>query len=179
MVSDFVKGKKKYDYPADIRQGIALHRAIDEFTDTHAATREAKEVFRPAYRLYSGAFVDVVYDHFLASDEGEFPNDTLAAFAQQVYTTLDGLIDLLPPGFQQLFPYMKTHNWLLHYGTGRGMANSMKGVAHRARYLSEGDTAYLLFEQHYQLLQQCYRQFWKDMKPYARQQYEWLIAGHG
>jgi acyl carrier protein phosphodiesterase len=64
MISDFVKGKKKFDYPSEVQQGIALHRAIDQFTDTHEATREAKQVFRPAYRLYSGAFVDVVYDHY-------------------------------------------------------------------------------------------------------------------
>ena len=65
MISDFVKGKKKFDYPAGIQKGIMLHRHIDNFTDTHEATREAKEIFRPHYRLYSGAFVDVVYDHCL------------------------------------------------------------------------------------------------------------------
>ena len=69
MISDFVKGKKKFDYPFRIQQGIMLHRLIDDFTDNHPATKEAKEFFRPDYRLYSGAFVDVVYDHFLAIDE--------------------------------------------------------------------------------------------------------------
>ena len=72
MISDFVKGKKKFDYPSAIQKGIILHRFIDTFTDSHEATREAKEIFRPAYRLYSGAFTDVVYDHFLAVDEYEF-----------------------------------------------------------------------------------------------------------
>ena len=44
MISDFVKGKKKFDYPTTIQKGIMLHRAIDQFTDTHEATKEAKEV---------------------------------------------------------------------------------------------------------------------------------------
>jgi len=65
MISDFVKGKKKFDYPAEVQQGIELHRAIDQYTDTHIATREAKQVFPAHYRLYSGAFIDVVIDHFL------------------------------------------------------------------------------------------------------------------
>ena len=47
MISDFVKGKKKFDYPPGIQKGIMLHRAIDTFTDTHEATKLAKEVFRP------------------------------------------------------------------------------------------------------------------------------------
>ncbi|KAF0239868.1 MAG: hypothetical protein FD183_1294 [Chitinophagaceae bacterium] len=29
MISDYVKGKKQYDYPLLIQKGIHLHRAID------------------------------------------------------------------------------------------------------------------------------------------------------
>lgn len=44
MISDYVKGKKKFDYPPDIQKGIMLHRAIDTFTDFHEATKEAKNI---------------------------------------------------------------------------------------------------------------------------------------
>jgi acyl carrier protein phosphodiesterase len=53
MISDFVKGKKKYDYPEEIQEGIAVHREIDRFTDVNPVTKEAKQIFRPAYRLYA------------------------------------------------------------------------------------------------------------------------------
>ena len=76
-----------------------LHRAIDTFTDAHEATKEAKEIFRPHYRLYSGAFVDVVYDHFLATDKTEFTEHSLLDFSQQVYTTLDKQAQWLPEQF--------------------------------------------------------------------------------
>ncbi len=42
MISDFIKGKKQFDYPLPVQKGIRLHRAIDTFTDTHAATQELK-----------------------------------------------------------------------------------------------------------------------------------------
>lgn len=64
MISDYIKGKKKFDYSLPIQQGIQLHRFIDEFTDFHVATKEAKQFFKPSVGLYAGAFVDVVYDHF-------------------------------------------------------------------------------------------------------------------
>src|ERR1700754_3986396 len=60
LISDYIKGKKQFDYPDDIRHGIVLHRAIDTFTDEHPVIKTAKEIFRPHYRLYSGAFIDVV-----------------------------------------------------------------------------------------------------------------------
>jgi acyl carrier protein phosphodiesterase len=174
MVSDFVKGKKKFDYPAGIQKGIALHRAIDTFTDEHEVTRIAKDIFRPAYRLYSGAFVDVVYDHFLATDENEFTKDSLFNFSQQAYAALDRHTEWLPERFSRMFPYMKSQNWLFNYQTLWGTEKSLEGVVRRAVYLSESATAYRLFEQHYQLFQQYYRQFWAELKPFARYQYEIL-----
>lgn len=176
MISDFVKGKKKLDYPADIQKGIILHRAIDTFTDDHPATRRAKEVFRPHYRLYSGAFVDVVYDHFLATDSREFPGVSLQEFSEQVYTVLDEYIHVFPEPFSQMFPYMKKQNWLFNYREKWGIEKSLGGVVRRAAYLTESDTAFRLFEEHYQLLSGCYRQFWADLQPFARRQFELLVT---
>lgn len=172
MISDFVKGKKKFDYPQGIQRGIMLHRMIDTFTDAHEATKEAKEVFRPHYRLYSGAFVDVVYDHFLAADTAEFSESSLLAFSQEVYSMLDGQALWLPERFALMFPYMKEHNWLFNYRTRWGTGKSLGGVVRRSAYLTDSDTAYQLFEQHYQLLQDCYRHFWASVKPFAKKQFK-------
>lgn len=172
MISDYVKGKRKFDYPAIVQKGIALHRAIDVFTDSHSVTKEAKEIFRPAYRLYSGAFVDVVYDHFLANDTSEFSEESLLDFSLQVYKTLDDYTAHFPERFAISFPYMKQHNWLYNYRTRWGIEKSLGGVVRRSAYLTESETAFSLFEQHYQLLQGCYRHFWAELKPFAKQQFE-------
>ena len=174
LISDFVKGKKKFDYPPVIQQGIMLHRAIDTFTDEHAVTKEAKEFFRPHYRLYSGAFVDVVYDHFLATDENEFTENSLFDFTQQVYSVLENYQQWFPERFAIMFPYMKKQNWLFNYRTLPGIEKSLGGVVRRAAYLTESDTAAYLFEKHYQPLQQCYRQFWQDVKPFIKREFDIL-----
>jgi len=96
MISDYIKGKKQFDYPETIQKGIRLHRAIDTFTDQHAATREAKKFFKPAVGAYAGAFMDVVYDHFLARDEAELAEHDLQQFTRQVYTQLSEHHHLLP-----------------------------------------------------------------------------------
>lgn len=174
MISDYIKGKKKFDYPQGIQNGIMLHRFIDTFTDAHEATRKAKEFFRPHYRLYSGAFVDVIYDHFLATDETEFNSSSLHDFSQQVYSTIDKYKQWLPERFAMMFPYMKEQNWLFNYQFRWGAGKSLGGVVRRAAYLTESETAFRLFEEHYQPLQLCYRQFWSDLKPFAFKQFEIL-----
>ena len=174
LISDFVKGKRKFDYPPGIQKGIALHRAIDTFTDSHGATREAKEFFRPHYRLYAGAFTDVVYDHFLANNETEFSETSLFDFSQSVYAVADRYLSWLPERFAMIYPYMKQQNWLFHYKSRLGTGKSLGGVVLRSAYLTESDTAYRLFEEYYQPLQLCYRHFWADVKPFAFSQYELL-----
>ncbi len=176
IISDFVKGRKKFDYPARIQAGIMLHRTIDTFTDDHPATRAAKEYFRPLYRLYSGAFIDVVYDHFLANDPAEFSEVSLLGFSQQVYASLEDHKAWLPPAFATMFPYMRSQNWLFSYRTRRGTEQSFGGIVRRAAYLSESASAAQLFQQYYQPLQECYRQFWKDAYPYFKKQYMVLGA---
>jgi acyl carrier protein phosphodiesterase len=167
MISDFVKGKKKLDYPPGIQTGISLHRAIDQFTDEHAATRTAKKVFQPDYRLYSAAFVDVVYDHFLANDAKQFPGNSLAGFAQQVYKELANYTDYFPAQFAGMYPYMKQYDWLYNYRLPSGIRRSFEGLAHRALYIKESHTAFALFEKHYEELQQSYNEFFPSLKQFS------------
>jgi acyl carrier protein phosphodiesterase len=167
IISDFVKGKKKFDYPPVIQLGIVLHRAIDQFTDEHSATRTAKKIFQPHYRLYSAAFVDVVYDHFLANDPAQFPGNSLQSFAQEVYETLGAYTHVFPQQFAGMFPYMKQYDWLYNYRHRWGTKRSFEGVARRALYIKESYTAFELFEKHYEELEQCYRDFFPSLKEFS------------
>lgn len=170
LISDFVKGRKRYDYPGDIQQGIYLHRAIDDFTDTHEAIKPAKEIFRPVYRLYSGAFVDVVYDHFLANDPLHFADgDVLLRFAGQTYLALQQHYHLLPSVFHNRFDRMRQHNWLYNYRFNNGMEQSFKGLVYRSKYLTDAATAYTLFEENYGVLKNSYEAFFPLLYNFALQ----------
>lgn len=169
MISDYIKGKKQFDYPDSIQKGIKLHRAIDNFTDTHPATRELKSFFRPQYRLYSGAFADVVYDHFLANDAGEFKSETdLKQFARNTYRSLETRSDFFPPTFQKMFPHMKAHDWLFNYRYAWAIEKSFGGLVHRAAYLTESKIAFEIFNENYKAIQHCYNDFFPVLKKFTK-----------
>jgi acyl carrier protein phosphodiesterase len=170
LTSDFIKGKKKFDYPPAIRQGIALHRAIDTFTDFHETTRRAKIVFRPVYGLYAGALVDVAYDHFLANDPAIFGADTgaaLKAFSQKTYEQVGAWESIFPERFARMFHYMRTQDWLYNYRYREGIYNSFAGLARRASYMPDPAPACRLFEEQYNELEACYRDFFPLLKEFA------------
>jgi len=168
LISDFVKGKKKFDYPETIQHGITLHRAIDTYTDGHPITQEAKFFFRRDYGLYSGPIVDILYDHFLANDPGQFPDPArLDAFALHTYEQVGANQSLFPEKFARLFPYMRSYNWLYNYRHKEGIYNSLHGLARRATHMPDPSTAFQIFETRYEQLQYCYRRFFPELKNIA------------
>ncbi len=165
MISDFVKGKKQYDYSSVVQKGIQLHRFIDNFTDTHAVTREMKVFFRPQYRLYAGAFADVVYDHFLATDTREFESpDKLQQFAASVYAALQQQTGIMPEPFSKMIPWMVQQDWLTNYRFADGIEKSFGGLVRRSAYLTESAVAFDVFMANYAAMKQCYDNFFPELK---------------
>ena len=165
MISDYVKGNKQFDFPLAIQKGIKLHRAIDDFTDTHHATSEIKKLFKPAYRLYAGAFADVVYDYFLANDTNQFSSAAeLKKFTQNTYKSLQLQSEHFPDKFAKMFPYMHEQDWLYNYRLNEGMQKSFGGLARRAKYIEETATAYEIFLGNKEYLNHWYNIFIPDIK---------------
>ncbi len=168
LISDFIKGKKKLDYPETIQQGIMLHRAIDSFTDTHPVTQEAKVFFRADYGLYAGALTDIIYDHFLATDPAVFPDPaSLDIFAQNTYQQIGSRQSLFPERFARFFPYMRSQNWLYNYQFREGILSSFHGLVRRAAYMPDPAPAFRTFEAHYEGLKTCYQRFFPALKNFA------------
>lgn len=168
MISDFIKGRKKFDYPAGVQAGIYLHREIDNFTDKHPIIKEAKKLFAHSYRLYAGAFIDVAMDHFLAIDKSKFDAyGNLDLFSQSVYKVIQSHLEGCPPQFQKIFPYMKQQNWLLNYGETSGIENAFDGLVRRAAYISDSTDAKTIFHSHYHELNKYYKLFFPELEYFS------------
>lgn len=171
LMSDFVKGNHKFSFSIGIQKGIELHRKIDEFTDNHLATKNAKKIFNPEVGLYAGAFTDVAFDYFLANDTNEFANDAaLSNFAIDTYKTLDRFATIFPEKFGKAFVSMKKNNWLYHYKINFGIEKSFEGLTNRAKYINKTHNAFSVFLENKKQLENSYNIFFKDVKQFAKQQ---------
>jgi len=167
MISDFVKGKKKYNYSPGIQAGINLHRAIDAFTDDHPVTKAARNIFKPVYGLYSAAFMDVAYDHFLGKELARNGPESFHAFTRNVYRQLDAFVPVFPERFGNMYPYMKQQDWLYNYQFMWGIANSFEGLTRRAAYISDSRPALRLFEENYTALASWYDEFFPSLRIFS------------
>ncbi len=175
MISDFVKGKARFGYDVLVQKGIQLHRDIDTFTDTHPATAEAKQYFKPAVGLYAGAFMDIVYDHFLALDTREHDEEGWRKFSVTTYAMLQANKPVLPSRFAAMLPFMQQQDWLFNYRYRKGIQNSFGGLVRRAAYLQDATPAFKVFEAHYQVLGEIYNKFFPFVKTFAFARFQELM----
>lgn len=170
MIGDHIKGKLALnDYPEGIQKGIMLHRKIDQFTDEHPATERAKVLFREKYRLYAGAIMDTIFDHYLANDPKHFSSEQkLLDFSLDTYAKLEHNRQYWPEKFATYFPYMKDHNWLYNYRHMQGAQRSLQGLERRAKYMPPSDEAYKTFVGYYYHLNQCYYELIDDVITFVK-----------
>ena len=171
MMADSIQGLQKTAFPEALQKGIALHHAIDTFTDNHPVTQEAKLHFRPDTGKYAGVFMDVVYDHFLANDPDRFPPQQLKAFTQHTYAVLQQHDSDLPERFKKVLYHMKKEDWLWSYRQRSGIQKAFAGIYHRATFLPSSDAAFGVFNLQYASFQRAYTLFMPALEEHAKRIY--------
>lgn len=172
LITDFIVGKEKLSFSKEIQKGIEIHYRIDRFTDIHPVTKEAKQLLSPSAKRYAGAFMDIVYDHFLASDTSTFTLPELDDFTQRIYSILDQSKAILPEKFLYMYGYMQKGNWLYNYHQKEEMHRAFIGMSRRAIYLTEkdGEAIYQDFLRNYEPLQKAYQDFMPDIIRYIQEE---------
>ena len=172
FIGDFVKGRNLLEqFEPDIAKGIQLHRAIDEFTDSHPVVAQSKNRLRPTYRHYSSVIVDMYYDHLLASNWVDYHSEPLETFAEQTYRTILSHHDILPEQVRYMMDYMTRGNWLLNYARLEGIERALTGMARRSRHGAQMEFAVNDLRADYELYLHEFAEFFPELQQYAK---NWL-----
>ena len=168
MIADFVKNRDVARLPESIQKGIKLHRAIDTFTDAHPLIHEAKAPFRPLVRLYSGAFVDVAFDYFLANDTTENSQREWQEHSREVYAVLRRYEEFLPEVFKKVLDKMQQDDWLYNYRNEWGIDYSFRNVVNKAQFLDKTTNVFPAFLANKDFLREKYEIFFPEIKSFAQ-----------
>lgn len=164
FIADSVKGADYRKFPEGIRKGILMHRAIDHFSDNHPVFLKSVDRFRPRYRKYAGVVVDIVYDHFLATDWHSHSDQSLEDFASDVHALMLRNVVLIPSKSLMFLKYAIRTNRLVSYRTLEGIDEVFYGMSRRTRFNSGMETAVEELRQFYPELQEEFRQFYAEAR---------------
>lgn len=168
FLEDFIRNRDRFSFPKEIQDGITMHRSIDTFTDAHPALHEAKKVFSPLVRLYSGAFVDVSMDYFVANDLTLHSLQGWKEHSLRVYRVLNENAKWLPENFKRMLIKMEQDDWLYHYREDQGIQFSIQNVLNKAKYLDKDLPVFDLFLKNKDILKECYDTFFPDLLDHAK-----------
>lgn len=168
FIADSVKGKAYLKYPENIQKGILLHRKIDEFTDTHPIARKSASKFSARFGLYSGVIVDMIYDHFLAANWGDYHPTHLKTYSEDFYALLEENFDQLPSRVKNFYPYMVKANWLLMYSTIPGIEKILFQMNRRVKQGVQLHLAVKELQGNYDSLETEFRDFFRDLEIFVR-----------
>jgi acyl carrier protein phosphodiesterase len=163
FIADSVKGNAYLVFDAEIQRGIILHRAIDNFTDTHFIVEQSKSRLRNRYHKYSSVIVDIFYDHFLAKNWNDYSSQNLQLFTQEFYQLVNHHHHVLPEKAKQFAYYMIKNNILFHYSNIEGINKVLSGMAHRASFISNMEFAVEELELHFDLFENEFKQFFPEL----------------
>jgi len=174
FIADFVKGKDYLDYPELIRNGIMLHREIDNFTDSHPRVIQSKRKLYEKFGHYSGVIVDMYYDHFLAANFFKFHILPLESFTQFVYTTVGEHRENIPKKASMILKFMFQGDWLQSYSKIIGIEQALSGMARRTKFKSNMEYAGQSLRDNYESFHTDFMIFFPKIMAFSKQQIEQL-----
>ena len=169
FIGDYVKGSAYKAYPTYIKQGILLHRAIDDFTDRHPLAIEAKQPLQPLFRLYSGILVDMYYDHFLASQWQQLSSTPLKRFTRRFYRAMVSNYRLLPARVKGFLPHLILSNRLSVYRTLQGLQSSLEIMEKYTSLPHKSKEAISLLKENYEWYKENFNQFFPELQLFVKE----------
>ncbi len=163
ILGDFVKGSIKDQYPDKIKQGIALHRKIDTYTDSHAMTRASRRLYSPPRRRFAGIILDLCYDHFLYRHWLKFADTALDPFISHAYDILKTHQAMLPERLQAMIPFMIRDDWLGSYRDLSGVEQALERLSKRVTSGDQLPGAIDEIKVHYRKLEANFLIFFPDL----------------
>jgi acyl carrier protein phosphodiesterase len=172
FIADDVKGNRWMSYDAAIRNGILLHRFIDDFTDNHAAVLELKYHLYPQLGKFAGVALDVLFDHCLSQRwESHLPSgraESITGF----YDTLSANQFHLSERRRFILERMIEYDWMNMYAERDGTARILKQMSRRVAFDNPLDRAWEAFEAHEGAVISTFDAFFPELLSAAKVKYD-------
>ncbi len=172
LIGDFVRGNiETLKFPNGIKDGIALHRKIDSFSNSNYFFMNSRRKLKK-YGHYSGVIIDIFYDHILAKNWEKFSKIDLYSYTKNIYFLLEKNREILPERFLPAFRYMKSRNSLYNYRNIDFIEDVLHGVSSRFKRENNIYEAIEELEKYYYCIERDFFCFFENIQVYLNRKME-------
>lgn len=124
----------------NVLNGVRLHRFIDDFTDHSKHILKAGKILqKEGINKISFIATDIILDHYLTKNWGEYSNIAYPEFIDFIYKNTDSQVEHLDAEFQFLYSKLKEHKWLYYYPTEEGIQETLFQFSKRIGFENDLD----------------------------------------
>jgi len=146
ILADPLKGKLWEGSSLQLKKGMAVHKIIDAYTDSHKIVSKSKASLRKK-GLLKAVIIDLVYDYFLTKNWDDFCNIPLKEFTHNFYLQTQTRTQSLSPKAQTFINNMVQRDTLNKYHDLKQVKTSFERLDMRlSPRLRERETASGYFE---------------------------------
>ena len=167
LIADWVKGRARHALAPTLLPGIALHRRIDSFTDTHPLVARCSALLADRWGRYSTVLVDIFFDHCLSADWSRHCPIPRRDFVASVYSALRDHLPLLPRRAHYAASALLADDWFNAYASLDGIALSLSRLSLRLHHDIELATSVDDFTAHRSAFDHAFSEFFPEIRAYA------------
>lgn len=131
LEGDFYKGRLPGTLPQVLQDGVALHRAIDAYTDSHEEVVAVRENFPTGLRRFAGILIDLSFDHFLSRHWASYSDLPLGTFNTNIYAILRSHSELLSADAATMAQRIQEYDMLGRYHHWQAVPQSAARIGQR------------------------------------------------
>ena len=133
VLGDVVHGADLSAYPADIAEGVRLHRRIDAATDRHPRMLALRETYPDGARRYAGILLDLVADYVLVQQWPQHSAESLGDFCRRCGLAIEAASPWFVLGGGRSSRAVDFERLLHSYGEIAGIDRAIQRTASRLR----------------------------------------------
>ena len=158
------------DYPflhQRIVEGGHRHRAIDAFTDQHAAVEEIIRLLRPSQGKYTPVVADVLMDFILSKQWSDYHQESIELFCAFQYKTVNSLLEHLPDRLHPRIHRMLSHQWLESCKNRERMEHTLHMLSRRAAFENNIPDALQAYDLYRESIDTLFVEFFADLRQHV------------
>lgn len=163
FLGDFVRNKDLVDLPAEVAQGVMLHRQIDVYTDSHPLILDGNRRLYPGHGKYAGVLMDIYCDYFLSLSWKKFSDCSMRVYINKAYNVYKEYAGYMPRNIQSRMESMVEADWLWQYQYYHGLEKTFFHLKRRVSKPEWIEGAMLSLRKEETLLQGLFDEFFPDL----------------
>ncbi len=166
LLADPLKGRLWQGASEQLHHGVAMHKSIDHFTDTHKLFLQSKRRLGSKGYL-KGVVVDVLYDHFLALRWDKFVEPSFELFIEQFNLRSKQSAQNLPNHAGSFVNALVASDRFFMYSTFEGLESTLNKIdlrlSHRVKRKDTTSSYVEAIRKNYELLDNDFCSFFPEL----------------